>query len=112
MRPLALDDQGIEGREDVRELETALACIRQRRRGRPMLLFAGALERDRNQLPKPHPRFGQPPYPRLAQRVEMTDRSRAQRLATQAAVEQMTPISAVEAALGGWFHPKCRCIRS
>ena len=77
MRPLALDH-----RADRTATGCAPAPARRRRRSPaspagPMLLLAGALERDRHQLPAAHPRLDQAPDRGLARRIEMADRIQA-----------------------------------
>ena len=87
---LALDDQWIERREDVHQSRRALACALQRLRPRPVLLLAGAFERDRQQLAAADPRLDQLADRGLARRVEMADRIQADdALRTQRAVEQI-----------------------
>ena len=69
---------------------------------RPMLLLAGAFERDRRQFLAPHPRFDQAPHRRLARRVEMADGIQTDEpLRAQRAVEQV----------GGDFRRPCRLRR-
>ena len=76
---LALDNQGIERREDMHELRGALVCALQRLGRHPMLLLAGAFERDRNQFAAADARLDQFPDRRLARRIEMADRIEADR---------------------------------
>src|SRR3954468_23690165 len=91
---LALDDQGVERREDVHRT-VALAARRgavrlQHFRPGPMLVLTGAFDRDRRQFLAPHPRLDQSPHRRLARRVEVADGIEADdALGTQCAIEQI-----------------------
>ena len=77
MRPLALDDEWVERREDVHQFGRIAAGALQRRRFSPMLLPARAFERDRHQLFAAHPCLDQAPDRRLARRIQMADRIQA-----------------------------------
>src|SRR5262249_19382719 len=88
---LALDDEGIERRENVDERRRcALAFALQRRWVRPMLLLAGALDRDRHQLLLSHAGLDGAAHRGLARRIEMADRVETDHaLGAQAAIEQI-----------------------
>ena len=86
--PLALDDEGIERRQDMHQLRSPIACSLQRLTCGPMLLLAGAFERDRHHRASAYPGFDQPPDRRLARRIEMANRIQADdALRAQGAIE-------------------------
>ncbi len=64
LRALALDDQGIERREDMHQSAALLAPGSTLRCG-PMLLLAGAFERDRHQFAAAHAAVDLAPTPFL-----------------------------------------------
>ena len=70
---LALDDQGIERREDMHQAGIALVRQLQRVRPRPMLQLTAAFECDRYQFSAADARLDQPPHRSLARRIEMAD---------------------------------------
>src|ERR1700730_9168596 len=90
MSPLALDDQGIERREDVHQFESIFMRFFQCLRLCPMLLLAGAFERHRDQLLAAHSCLDEAPDRLLARRIEVTDRVETHDpLRPQRAVEQI-----------------------
>jgi len=72
--PLALDDQWIEGREDVHEIRRLRGLMRQRLGRRPVRLLRRVVQRHRHQVAAPDPRLDQAPHRRLARRIEVADR--------------------------------------
>src|SRR5579872_1270941 len=71
---LALNDQRIERRQDMHELAVDVCAGFEHVRRSPVLLLAGAVERDLDQLALSDPPPDQLCYGRLARRVEMADR--------------------------------------
>src|SRR5579883_818304 len=90
LQALALDDQRIEGRQDMSDRAVRLDGRLDRRRLGPMLDLAGAVDRYRREPALANPRLDKPADSRLARRVEMTDGIEADHaLRAQGAVEQV-----------------------
>jgi hypothetical protein len=88
---LALDDQGIERREDMDQIgRDRLTARLEHGRRRPMLLLAGAVERDRHELAAADAGSDQAGHRLLARGVEVADRIEAHHtLRPQRAVDQI-----------------------
>src|SRR5437763_15500654 len=95
MGALALNDQGIERRQNVHQSGGVFAWFLflrfvQYSRTRPMLLLACAFDGDRHQLVAANPLLDQATDRLLARRIEVTDRVQAyDPLRAQGAVEQV-----------------------
>src|SRR5688572_3966294 len=70
----ALQDERVEGRQDVDAAVDRRKARFERFGTRPVLPLPGPLELDRHELLAPHARFDQPPHRRLARRVHVADR--------------------------------------
>src|SRR3954462_8466544 len=96
MRALALDDERIERGKNVHRPRGCFGLWFQNLRARPMLLLAGALDHDGNQLLAANALLDQTADCGLARRVEMADRIQA-----DDALRAQRPIEQVDEALRG-----------